>query len=120
MNILIVHDFGTLVKQTRKKATSLKHSLQRLLELANALYENLKTASIQVFLNKCLLGACHSNTIKKRKYRLKMAMKIGSKYDAEQVFPRHWEQLCNDIGYRYLAKERLIKDLARKILKSAY
>jgi serine/threonine-protein kinase HipA len=50
----------------------------------------------------------------------KMAMKIGSKYDAEQIFPRHWEQLCNDIGYRYLAMEKLIKDLSRKILKAAY
>lgn len=36
----------------------------------------------------------------------KMAMKIGSKYEVDYVEPRHWEQLCKEVGYSY----RMIKE----------
>lgn len=49
----------------------------------------------------------------------KMAMKIGSKYTPENVLPRHWEQLCNDIRYSYPALKRLIKHYGESILKAA-
>lgn len=47
----------------------------------------------------------------------KMAMKIGSKYEADRVLPRHWEQLCADIHYGYPAMVRLIKTQGESILK---
>ncbi|GGI76953.1 type II toxin-antitoxin system HipA family toxin [Legionella impletisoli] len=50
----------------------------------------------------------------------RMAMKIGSKYNSDEVLPRHWEQLCESINYRYLAMEKLINDIAKKLLKAAY
>lgn len=46
----------------------------------------------------------------------KMAMKIGSKYDADLVFPRHWKQSCEEINYRYLALEKMIKEMSEKII----
>ncbi len=49
----------------------------------------------------------------------KMAMKIGSKYENDMVFPRHWEQFCNDIGYSYPALKKLINKLAHLILSEA-
>lgn len=48
----------------------------------------------------------------------KMAMKIGSKYDADQVLARHWEQLCNTSGYRYVSMVNLIKQLCGEIEKA--
>ncbi|MDR3491515.1 MAG: type II toxin-antitoxin system HipA family toxin [Gammaproteobacteria bacterium] len=49
----------------------------------------------------------------------KMAMKIGSQYDADNLFARHWEQLCKDINYRYIAMKDIIKNHAEFILKIA-
>lgn len=49
----------------------------------------------------------------------KMAMKIGNKYEADNVFPRHWEQLCHDIHYRYIAIKNLIESHGKAILKAA-
>jgi hypothetical protein len=41
-----------------------------------------------------------------------MAMKIGSKYEVDYVEPRHWEQLCKDIGYSYrMLKETLFTQM---------
>jgi serine/threonine-protein kinase HipA len=54
-----------------------------------------------------------------QKLTSKMAMKIGSKYDADNLFARHWEQLCNDINYRYIAMKDLIRNHAELILKIA-
>jgi serine/threonine-protein kinase HipA len=47
----------------------------------------------------------------------KMAMKIGSKYDPALLFPRHWEQFCDDIQYRYIAMKELIKHHSELMLK---
>lgn len=47
----------------------------------------------------------------------KMAMKIGSKYQAAQVLPRHWEQFCENINYSYPALKRLIAKQGEAILK---
>ncbi|MEO8400295.1 MAG: type II toxin-antitoxin system HipA family toxin [Gammaproteobacteria bacterium] len=49
----------------------------------------------------------------------KMAMRIGTKYDSDNVFPRHWEQLCKDISYRYLAMKDMIKEQSEFILEAA-
>jgi len=49
----------------------------------------------------------------------KMAMKIGTQYETNNLFPRHWEQLCKDINYRYIAIKKLLKDQAELILKIA-
>lgn len=49
----------------------------------------------------------------------KMAMKIGSKYDVDNLFPRHWEQLCKDISYRYLAMKDMIEEQSALILEAA-
>jgi len=49
----------------------------------------------------------------------KMAMKIGNKYSADEVFPRHWEQLCKNINYRYITLKKLIHQHAESILKYA-
>lgn len=48
----------------------------------------------------------------------KMAMKIGNEYDSEKIFPRHFEQLCQEIHYAYPALKRLIQNQAEKILKA--
>lgn len=45
----------------------------------------------------------------------KMAMKMGSKYDADQVLPRHWQQLCEEVKYRYISMIDLIKKLGNQI-----
>lgn len=39
----------------------------------------------------------------------KMAMKIGSKYEADNVLPRHWKQLSDQTQYRYLSIKKLIE-----------
>jgi serine/threonine-protein kinase HipA len=49
----------------------------------------------------------------------KMAMKIGSKYDVNNLFVRHWKQLCNDINYRFLSMKDLVLNQAESILKFA-
>lgn len=49
----------------------------------------------------------------------KMAMKIDSKYDADLVLPRHWEQLSENINYRYLALANLIETLGNQIKQAA-
>lgn len=45
----------------------------------------------------------------------KMAMKVGSKYRAEEVLERHWEQLAKEINYRYLSLKKLLYEIANKI-----
>ncbi len=49
----------------------------------------------------------------------KMAMKIGSQYDADHLFARHWEQLCSEIHYRYISMRELINHHAESILNAA-
>lgn len=49
----------------------------------------------------------------------KMAMKIGSKYENDEVLPRHWVQFCKDINYSFPALEQLILKQAEAILKAA-
>lgn len=48
----------------------------------------------------------------------KMAMKIGSKYDANQVLSKHWKQLCEEVSYRYLAMADLIETLGNQIKRA--
>jgi serine/threonine-protein kinase HipA len=48
----------------------------------------------------------------------KMAMKIG-KYKADEVLPKHWKQLCEDIGYRYLTITNLIEKFGQNIMNIA-
>jgi serine/threonine-protein kinase HipA len=50
----------------------------------------------------------------------KMAMKIGNKYDADLVFPRHWEELCEKISYRFLSMKEIITNQSDLILKFAH
>ncbi len=50
---------------------------------------------------------------------LKMAMKIGSQYNPDHVFPRHWEQLCKEINYSYPMMKKLMKTQTDLILKAA-
>jgi serine/threonine-protein kinase HipA len=50
------------------------------------------------------LSTCIYKDLSKR-----MAMKISSKYELDRVDPRHWQELCQDIGYSYpLLKETLL------------
>ena len=49
----------------------------------------------------------------------KMAMKIGNKYAADHVLPRHWKQLSEEISYRYLAFVNLIETIGHKIKQAA-
>ncbi len=46
----------------------------------------------------------------------KMAMKVGSQYEANRILPRHWEQLCEDIHYSYPALKQLIKKQGESII----
>ena len=48
----------------------------------------------------------------------KMAMKIGSKYHADLVLARHWEQFCEDIHYAYPELKRLIKKQGEAVIKA--
>lgn len=48
----------------------------------------------------------------------KMAMKIGSKYKAEEVYSRHWEQFCEEVHYGYPALIHLIEELGNKIVQA--
>ena len=54
-----------------------------------------------------------------QKLTCKMAMKIGSKYDADLVLARHWQQLCKEVNYRYIAMLKLIETLGNKIIDAA-
>lgn len=49
----------------------------------------------------------------------KMAMKIGNQYQADEVFARHWQKLCNDINYSYPAIKQLIYKQAQLIMTIA-
>jgi serine/threonine-protein kinase HipA len=49
----------------------------------------------------------------------KMSMKIGSKYDADALFPRHFEQLCESIHYKYPAMMATIQKQADMLLTAA-
>lgn len=49
----------------------------------------------------------------------KMAMKIGSKYEADQVLPRHWKQLSTEINYGYTALSNLIETIGDQIRQAA-
>ncbi len=49
----------------------------------------------------------------------KMAMKIGNKYEADHIFPRHFEQLCKEIQYRSIFIEQLIQKQVQSILQIA-
>lgn len=49
----------------------------------------------------------------------KMTMKIGSKYDADQVMSRHWKKFCEEVNYRYLALVGLIETLGDQIKHAA-
>lgn len=46
----------------------------------------------------------------------KMAMKIGSQYEADKVMPRHWEELCNNINFNFLKLKNIIRKQAEDIL----
>jgi serine/threonine-protein kinase HipA len=48
----------------------------------------------------------------------KMAMKIGNKYAINDVFPRHWQQLCLDIDYAYPAMQQLIQTEGEILLQT--
>jgi serine/threonine-protein kinase HipA len=48
----------------------------------------------------------------------KMAMKIGSQYEADKVLPRHWEKLCNEIDYSFLRLKGMITKQGEMILKA--
>ncbi len=48
----------------------------------------------------------------------KMAMKIGSKYHVDEVLPRHWEQLCQEIHYSFPALKGLINQQGEILLGS--
>lgn len=49
----------------------------------------------------------------------KMAMKIGSKYNANDILPRYWEDLSEQIHYRYLALAKLIETSGNQIKTAA-
>lgn len=49
----------------------------------------------------------------------KMAMKIGSKYDADALYPRHFEQLCETIHYKYSALMSIMQDQTNILLTTA-
>ncbi len=45
----------------------------------------------------------------------RMAMKIGGHYEHSVIFSRHWEKLCNDIGYSYFQLKKIIIRQAEKL-----
>ncbi len=49
----------------------------------------------------------------------KMAMKIGSKYENDEVYARDWETFCQQINYDYSALKQLIHAQADALLKAA-
>lgn len=49
----------------------------------------------------------------------KMAMKIGSKYNADDILPRYWKYLSEEIHYRYIAMVELIETLGNQIKQAA-
>lgn len=48
----------------------------------------------------------------------KMSMKIGSKYDINDLRAEHWEAMCKDIQYRYLIMKKQINTQAELILQA--
>lgn len=44
----------------------------------------------------------------------KMAMKIGSKYDYNEITPTDWRQFCKEVNYAYPAFKRILFDLIEK------
>jgi serine/threonine-protein kinase HipA len=48
----------------------------------------------------------------------KMAMKIGSYYETDKIYPRHWERECKEIGYSYPALRDTIKKQAENIMQA--
>jgi serine/threonine-protein kinase HipA len=49
----------------------------------------------------------------------KMAMKIGSQYDTKNLFPKHWEQLCKEVQYRFIAMKNKMEEQGESILTIA-
>lgn len=49
----------------------------------------------------------------------KLAMKIGNTYWADKIANEEWEQLCKEIGYRFIAMKKLIRDHGELIFKTA-
>jgi serine/threonine-protein kinase HipA len=49
----------------------------------------------------------------------KMAMKIGNQYDAEMIFPRHWQQLCTNLDFTYSVLKKLMIKQGEALLKIA-
>jgi serine/threonine-protein kinase HipA len=49
----------------------------------------------------------------------KMAMKIGSQYEFDKVFPRHWEQLCKDTHLSYPGLKQILENQGELILTAA-
>lgn len=47
---------------------------------------------------------------------VKMAMKIGSQYGSDNIFPRDWEKFCSIVQYAYPALKKLIKEQGEAIL----
>lgn len=45
----------------------------------------------------------------------RMAMKIGEYYEHPVIFSRHWERLCNEIGYSYSQFRKIIIRQAEKL-----
>jgi hypothetical protein len=47
-----------------------------------------------------------------------MAMKIGGKYEADQILPKHWERLAEEVDYAFPALKKLIIKQGEAILNS--
>jgi serine/threonine-protein kinase HipA len=39
----------------------------------------------------------------------KLSMKIGGKYEITEIQPRHWEELCKDVGFSFPALREILK-----------
>lgn len=50
----------------------------------------------------------------------KMAMKIGSQYDAEEIFPHDWKKFCESIHYSYSELVKLLEKTSSQLIASAY
>lgn len=51
----------------------------------------------------------------------KMAMKIGlgKNYNPEKIFPRHWEEFCNQVEFSYPIFKKQLQEICEKILPEA-
>jgi serine/threonine-protein kinase HipA len=49
----------------------------------------------------------------------KMAMKIGGHYKVEDVFPRHWQELCKDVNFGYTTFKKIVDQMCSAVLQSA-